>query len=85
MTCPKCGSANVNVQTVNDIELKNKHHGVIWWLFVGWWWIMIKWLIFFIPALIVKIFGSKKQKVVQKQRTVCVCQTCGYSWDIQSK
>ncbi len=36
-----------------------------------------------IPALIFAIFGSKKQKAVNKQKTVCVCQNCGYSWDLK--
>jgi len=30
----------------------------------------------------VKIFGHKKQKLVTKQRTMCVCQNCGYTWEI---
>lgn len=82
MTCPKCGSQNVSTQIVTDMKLKDKHHGVFWWLFIGWWWLFVKWLVFTIPALIVKIFGHKKQKIVSKQRTMCVCQNCGYTWDI---
>lgn len=38
MNCPKCGSENVNVQVVNEVELKNKHHSVIWWICIGWLW-----------------------------------------------
>jgi len=82
MICPKCNSQNVNTQIVNEVELKNKHHGIIWWLFVGWWWLPIKWLIFTLPALIIAIFGHKKQKVVNKQKTMCICQDCGHSWEI---
>lgn len=82
MVCPKCGSENVNVQVVNEIELKNKHHGVLWWLFVGCWWVPIKWIFLAIPALIVKIFRPKRQKVKQTQKSVCVCQSCGNRWDI---
>lgn len=26
MKCPTCGSENVNVQVINEIEIKNKHH-----------------------------------------------------------
>ena len=62
MKCAKCGSENVTVQVINEVKLKNKHHGVIWWLFIGWWWIPFKWLFLTIPALIIKIFGGKKQK-----------------------
>lgn len=82
MICPKCNSQNVNTQIVNEVELKNKHHGIIWWLFVGWWWLPIKWLIFTLPALIIAIFGHKKQKVVNKQKTMCICQDCGHSWNM---
>lgn len=83
MVCPKCKSENVNTQVINEVEIKNKHHGIFWWLLIGWWWIPIKWLVFTIPALIIKIFGGKKQKAVNKQKTVCVCQNCGYRWEIK--
>lgn len=85
MNCPKCNGNNVTTQIVTDVKLKNKHHGFIWWLFVGWWWVFFKWLFLTIPALIVKIFGHKKQKIVTKQITMGVCQDCGYSWEIKSK
>jgi len=81
MTCPKCGSNNVSVQVINEVELKNKHHGIFWWIFVGWWWIPFKWLFLTLPALIVKIFAPKKKKAVNKQKSVCVCQDCGARWD----
>ena len=80
MVCPKCGSSNVNVQVVTETQLKNKHHGIFWWLCIGWWWIPIKWIFLTIPALIVKIFAPKKQKLKTKQISVCVCQNCGHSW-----
>lgn len=81
MVCPKCGSNNVNVQMVTETRLKNKHHGIIWWLIIGWWWVFIKWLIFTIPALIVKIFVHRRQKVVTKHKKMCVCQNCGHTWE----
>ena len=68
MKCPVCGSENVNVQIVTETELKNKHHGVVWWLF------------FTIPALIIKIFAPKKQNLKQCHNTVRVCQNCGHKW-----
>lgn len=83
MVCPRCGSQNVNVQMVTETQLKDKHHGVVWWLFVGWWWIPIKWLFFTLPALIIKIFSHKKQKMVTKQSTVCICQQCGNTWTVE--
>ncbi len=82
MVCPKCNSNNVNTNVINEVTLKNQHHGIIWWLFVGWWWVPIKWIVFTLPALIVALFGHKKQKAVNKQKTVCVCQECGYRWNL---
>ena len=81
MKCPECGSENVNVQVINEVEIKNKHHGAIWWICIGWWWVFIKWIFFTIPALIIKLLAPKRQKVKNIQRTKCVCQNCGYTWD----
>lgn len=80
MTCPKCKSDNVSFQIVNEVKLKNKHHGIFWWLLVSWWWIPIKWLVFTIPALFAAIFIPKNKKTVNKKVKMCVCQNCGNSW-----
>lgn len=80
MKCPVCGSENVTVQIVTETELKNKHHGVVWWLCIGWWLVPIWWLCFTIPALIIKIFAPKKQKLKQHQKSIRVCQNCGHKW-----
>lgn len=82
MTCPKCNSNNVNVNVINEVKLKNQHHGIIWWICVGWWWIPIKWICLTLPALLAKIFIPKKQKAINIQKTMCVCQDCGNSWQI---
>ena len=82
MKCPKCKSTNVRVQTINEVELKNDHHGVLWWLFIGWWWVPVKWIHFTMLALIFKLFGRKKQKAVNRRRTVATCQNCGHSWNV---
>ena len=82
MTCPKCNSNNVNVNVINEVKLKNQHHGIIWWICVGWWWLPIKWICLTLPALLAKIFIPKKQKAVNIQKTMCVCQDCGNSWQI---
>lgn len=82
MKCPKCQSENVTTQIINEVTLKDKHHGIIWWLCIGWWWIFVKWLVFTLPALLVAIFGHKKQKAVNKKVTMCVCQNCGNTWKI---
>ena len=81
VTCKKCGSSNISIQVINEVKLKNQHHGCLWWLCVGWWWIPFKWLFLTLPALIFAIFGHKKQKVVNKQRKICVCQNCGNQWN----
>lgn len=78
MKCPKCNSDNITFQVVNEAKLVNAHHGIIWWLFIGWWWIIVKWIFLTVPALIFKIFGiGKKQKIVNKTKKVAVCQNCG--------
>lgn len=82
MACPKCGSEKVTVQVVTETKLVDKHHGIIWWICVGWWWLFIKWIFLTIPALLFKIFGHKKQKVKTKQRTVAICQDCGHKWNV---
>lgn len=42
--CKKCGSSNINFQTVNEVKLKDKHHNFLWWITIGWIWVPIKWL-----------------------------------------
>ena len=81
MNCPKCGAHIVTVTVVNDVKLKDKHHGFLWWLCVGWYWVPFKWLFLTLPALIFKIFSHKKQTVVIKQRIVYCCHNCGYTWN----
>ena len=84
VVCPNCGSNNMSIQIVNEAYLKNAHHSIWWWIFVGWWWIAIKWLIFTLPALIFKLFGiGKKKKIVNKQKKVAVCQQCGNTIEIK--
>lgn len=83
MTCPKCNSDNISIQIVNESKLVNAHHGIIWWLLVGWWWIFIKWLIFTVPALIFKVFGiGKKKKIVNNTKKLGVCQNCGNTFKV---
>ncbi len=82
IVCPRCHSTNVNVQVINNVQLKDKHHGCAWWLFVGWWWLPIKWLVFTLPALIVKLIKPKKQKIVNTVHSIAVCQSCGHQWRV---
>ena len=82
MKCPKCGSENCSVQVVTETEVKEKKHGIIWWICVGWWWVPIKWLFFTLPALIIAIFKPKKYKTKTHTKKVAVCNSCGKSWNV---
>ena len=82
MKCNKCGSENVTCQVVTEVKMTNDHHGVLWWLLIGFWWIPVKWIMFTVPALILSIFKPKRQKIKQKNVTMCVCQNCGNRWKI---
>ncbi len=81
MYCPRCGSSNVNVQIVQQTQLVPRRRGIAWWLFIGWWWVPLKWICFTVPALVVKLLAPKRQKLVQRTRSVCVCQNCGNHWN----
>ncbi len=104
MTCPNCGSTSVSVQTFQEnqgtvttsaskTKTKEKRHGLLWWLLVGWWWTPINlllWILFFPFKLLLRLFHRKKY--VSKTRgtsttvnnivysTVCTCNNCGYVW-----
>lgn len=80
MKCPKCGSENVNVQMVSESQLKNKHHSIWYWIFIGWWWRPLLWLFLTIPMLLGKLFGHKDKKLVTQHNSMAVCQNCGHSW-----
>ena len=82
MTCSKCGSSNISIQVVNEVHLVNKHHGVIWWLLVGWYWVPFKWLFLTVPALLAAIFIGKRKKIKNIQKKMCVCQNCGNTWNV---
>ena len=81
MTCPKCKSENVTVQIVNETQIVTKHHGILWWICIGWWWVPIKWILLTIPALFAAIFIGKRKKIKNIQKKVYVCQNCGNSWN----
>ena len=86
MTCPKCGSSNVNVNTfqedrgsVTTAKTKSKYreqgHGCLWWLIIGWWWWIVDlllWIFLFFPRLILRLFTApfKKKKYKGKSSTV---------------
>ena len=82
MNCIKCGSTNVNIQLLNETKLVDKHHGIFWWLLIGWWWLPFKWLVLTVPALLAKIFIGKRKKIKNITHKHVICQNCGHSWEI---
>lgn len=109
IVCQRCGSNNVNVQVISENlggttitktkgTMKEKGHGLFWWLFIGWWWKIIDlciWFFAFFPRLIIAIVFPKKKKYKTESITVaktsnkivhtkiCTCQNCGNSWKIR--
>ena len=86
MVCPNCGGKNVSVQTFSEqvgttsisnttSKYKEKGHGILWWLCIGWWWWIVDlltWIFMFFPRLIMRLFSSpyKKKKYVGNSTTV---------------
>ena len=84
MACPKCGSENIAFQReqvgsvgahTNKVYVQptKKSHGCLYWILIGWWWKLL--------------FGRKRgglgfhaDKI--KNRTVGICQDCGYTWKV---
>ena len=89
MRCPKCGSENVQTQvfqenrgaktfTTTKSKYKEKGHGCIWWLFIGWWWWIIDlllWIFLFIPRLILRLFAAPFKKKKYKGTSASVSST----------
>ena len=88
LTCPKCRSKNVSIQVIQENlggttitktkgSIKEKGHGLLWWIFIGWWWKIIDliiWFFAFFPRLVVHIIGSvvfpKKKKYKTESTTI---------------
>lgn len=105
MFCPKCGSQNVDAQlyqeniggttvTKTKSKYRQKGHGCLWWLMIGWWWWIVDlllWIFVFPIRLIAQLF--KKKKYVGQStsvasthnqvqyKTVYLCKSCGYHWE----
>lgn len=76
LCCPKCGSTNIDVQMVQEnlgsttktktkSKYKEKGHGIIWWIFIGWWWWIVDlflWIFLFFPRLIMRLFAAPFKK-----------------------
>ncbi len=76
MTCPKCGSHEISLNTfqenkgvvsisATDSQGEETGHGCLWWLIIGWWWWIIDlflWIVAFVPRLILHLFASSYKK-----------------------
>ena len=83
-TCPKCGSTDVDIQVMQEStgsvtktrtvsKYKEKGHGCLWWLLIGWWWWIFDlflWIFLFLPRLIMRLFAAPfKKKKYEGQST----------------
>lgn len=82
MKCPKCGSEDVTVQVINELELKKKGHSAIYWLLIGWWLQPILWIFMTLPMLIIAIFKPSKKKIVNHTKSMAICHHCGHTWEV---
>lgn len=77
MVCPKCKSDNVTVTTeTTKMSTRNRSRGCLWRIGRAF-------LIFCtcgLWLLVGKTKGKSNTKV--KNKTVCICQNCGYKWYI---
>ena len=78
MFCPRCGSNNISVSVVNEVHEK-ANHGFLWWVLIGWWWRILWFIVFGWWYLIWRAIRGGK-RIVNEQRSVCVCQNCGHRW-----
>jgi len=75
--CPKCKTNNIQIQVVNETRLKRKRRSFIMWVLFWWWVEILMWVFLTLPRIIIMLFGSKKQKIVNTTVKKGVCQNCG--------
>ena len=78
MTCPRCGSNHVDVQAVSMV--RNRPHGLFYWLFFGWLIDLLLWIFWTIPRLIIAIVFPRR--TTTRIRSEAVCQRCGRHWRV---
>lgn len=102
--CPHCGGINVEVTihkeagnsksvTKTKSKYKEKGHGCIWWLTIGWWWWIVDlfmWIFVFPIRFLIQLFKEKKYKgnstsVTETShktvyKSVFLCKDCGHHW-----
>lgn len=37
-----------------------KKHGVAWWIFIGWWWYLYKFILYYLPLCLIRLFCGKQ-------------------------
>ncbi len=103
--CPRCGSGEIEFQTFQENQggttvthstsrYREKGHGCLWWLMIGWWWWVVDlclWIFMFIPRALLHIGRKRKYKEettsVTKTRnkitykTLGRCRHCGHTWE----
>lgn len=82
MKCKKCGSENVNTQIVSEEVTRVWKHGILYWLLIGWWIWIVKLLLFPI-TMIFNLFSREEKYSNTEHKTMCVCQSCGYTWKVK--
>lgn len=97
MKCPRCKSEFVNFQRESTgnigggtnrvvIQQAKKSKGCLYWIAIGWWWVPMYWLM--IGWWWRPLFGGKTRGGLNihanktLNRTMAVCQSCGYSWKV---
>ena len=95
MNCPKCGSPNVSFQRENVgnvgaytnkvyVEPAKKRHSVFWYMTIILPMFSLMWNLSI--CLILRLFKPRRRGGLgfhaskNKNRTVGVCQSCGYTW-----
>ncbi len=73
MRCPKCGSENVIVQAVTEVETKRR--GCFGWMM----WIVLALLTAGLILIIPLLTNSKTKSKTKKK---AICQKCGKSWTV---
>lgn len=77
MKCKKCGSTNLSINEVADVNAKTKHRGCLGWCL----WILLA-LCTCGLIIIIPLITNSKTKVKTNIRKRAVCQDCGFSWDL---
>lgn len=104
IACPKCGSTNIDIQMIQEnlgsrtvTETKSKYrekrHGCLWALAIGWWWWIVDlmlWICFFPIRFLIQLFkkrdytGNSKSvsstESIISRKTICLCKNCGNHW-----